>query len=621
MAFSREALNTAVSEKLADCNGAAVYHQGLFGVTQISGVAGIAGAILIAPLAIEVAAITGVAGLAFYGISQLLQTKRTGHFLPLPCVPVSAGQLGYVPSKMIAQLMNGTPPEPPEDVRLLPSDWLPQRERRINYLLTHCPDILITAAENAQEGISFAAIVDSAVRASEMAISDEQIQNPVLANKLRGDVRALLTGDTSRIEAQQTQAIAAEWKRAQLDHSNGQIDDDELRTIEADVRAIAPQLMGDDTAVNAVSTAVQTQPVAVQLSNKTAYESITASPYRSRFFLGGQRTGKSYLAVSSAAAAAKAKGAKVYYLNLSAWGTEDDGYSAIADRSITANIQALTPEQAEETINGARKLLQAFFIDDSPAILLLEEWCELGSRNHQHKARLESLLEYSASIVEQLANTGQKRRKAIYATGPMFVAGSLQQATKAAKTMALVLVAIAPGKVVDWQGQPLSFDPAVFSMAANNWHGVTEPTGSLAADRIALVDGEWMPVGNIPTMSASTPKQSKPPVIDVDSVDVSPAAAVAAAPMPSAQPSRWDKFRFQSEDFPHMIALANWLERREGKSFDMRSLKKDKTVMGAFKDANTDIQAGLNTFTRYKFIAAVGDGEYQIVTPSQPAMP
>ena len=64
MSFSRESLNKAVSEKLADCNGAAVYHQGLFGVTQIAGVAGAAGAILIAPLAIEVAAITGVAGLA-----------------------------------------------------------------------------------------------------------------------------------------------------------------------------------------------------------------------------------------------------------------------------------------------------------------------------------------------------------------------------------------------------------------------------------------------------------------------------------------------------------------------------------------------------------------------------
>ena len=44
--------------------------------------------------------------------------------------------------------------------------------------------------------------------------------------------------------------------------------------------------------------------------------------------------------------------------------------------------------------------------------------------------------------------------------------------------MALVLVAIAPGKTVHWQEQALTFDPAVFSMALNNWHGVSEPVGS-----------------------------------------------------------------------------------------------------------------------------------------------
>ena len=381
-----------------------------------------------------------------------------------------------------------------------------------------------------------------------------------------------------------------------------------MKAIEADVRAIAPQLIGGNTAQPvAVSPVVETQSVVPQCSNKTAYESITASPYRSRFFLGGQRTGKSYLAVSSAAAAAKAKGAKVYYLNLSAWGTEDDGYSAIADRSITANIQALTPDQAESTINDARKLLQAFFIDDSPAILLLEEWCELGSRNHQHKARLESLLEYSASIVEQLANTGQKRRKAIYATGPMFVAGSLQQATKAAKTMALVLVAIAPGKVVDWQGQPLSFDPAVFSMAANNWHGVTEPIGSFGSDRIALVDGEWMPVGNIPPMTDSTPKQSKPPVIEAESIEVEQ----------PVEPSKWQAgiAKLRSHQSPY-LAFAEWVDSRDGKSFTLALAKDNKQLRTSMaEDCPGDsqrqrVENAFDALRQWGLIVSVGDDEY-----------
>ena len=140
MAYSRESLNTAVSLKLADISQATGQHKALFATTQVAGVVGIAGALLIAPIALEVGLIAAAAGGVFYGISQLMQTKRTGHFLPLPGVPISAGQLSYGLSALAAQIMGSAQPSPPDEVRLLPSDWLPERERRINYLLTHCPD-------------------------------------------------------------------------------------------------------------------------------------------------------------------------------------------------------------------------------------------------------------------------------------------------------------------------------------------------------------------------------------------------------------------------------------------------------------------------------------------------
>lgn len=100
-------------------------------------------------------------------------------------------------------------------------------------------------------------------------------------------------------------------------------------------------------------------------------------------------------------------------------------------------------------------------------------------------------------------------------------------------------------------------------------------------------------------------------VIDVEAVEPVLVAPAAAAP---AQLSRWDKFRAQSADHPHLVALANWLERKEGQSFTTRSLKKDKTVSAAFKDADADVLAGLNTFARYGFISKIADGEYQIDT-------
>jgi hypothetical protein len=124
----------------------------------------------------------------------------------------------------------------------------------------------------------------------------------------------------------------------------------------------------------------------------------------------------------------------------------------------------------------------------------------------------------AASAVEQLANTGMKRTAAIYATAPMFVAGSLTQAAKAAKSMELVLVAIAPGRTVYWKKQALTFNPAVFAQAQANWQGVVvEPAGSFDSDRIALCDGVWMPVGEMPAITAQ-PAKTAPTV---------PAAAVA----------------------------------------------------------------------------------------------
>ena len=243
MAFTRESLNAAISLKLADIDTASGMHRALFTLTQAGGISCAAGALLVAPLAIEVAAIAGFTGATLYGISQLLQSQRLGYFLPLPGVPVSVAQFAYVPGVLVSQLMSSAVPAAPNPVEIMPTDWLPQRERRINYLLTHAADLLIAAAERAQEGISFAAIVDSAVRASEYAITDEQISNPVVALKLAPDVRALIQGDTSQLEAKQRAAIESEWHRAQREHAAGLIASDELKAIAAEVSEIAPDVV------------------------------------------------------------------------------------------------------------------------------------------------------------------------------------------------------------------------------------------------------------------------------------------------------------------------------------------------------------------------------------------
>ena len=273
MAFTRESLNAAVSLKLADIDTASGMHRALFTLTQAGGLSCAVGAILIAPLAIEVSAIAGVAGATLYGISQLLQSQRLGYFLPLPGVPVSLEQFAYLPSVLVSQLMSGDAPLAPEPVEIIPTDWLPQRERRINYLLTYAPDLLITAAEHAQEGISFAAIVDSAVRASEYAISDEQINNPVLALKLAPDVRALIQGDTTKLEEKQRAAIEDEWQRAQREHAAGLIAAEELSAIEAEVSQIAPDVVKASPVLTTSKSALATNPL-IDTPATTAEETV-----------------------------------------------------------------------------------------------------------------------------------------------------------------------------------------------------------------------------------------------------------------------------------------------------------------------------------------------------------
>ena len=61
MAFTRESLNAAVSLKLADIDTASGMHRALFTLTQAGGLSCAVGAVLIAPLAIEVSAIAGAA--------------------------------------------------------------------------------------------------------------------------------------------------------------------------------------------------------------------------------------------------------------------------------------------------------------------------------------------------------------------------------------------------------------------------------------------------------------------------------------------------------------------------------------------------------------------------------
>lgn len=505
-------------------------------------------------------------GLGLYGFVVSREQQTTGRFMPLPWSQSSGAAMA---ARAIQQDIESAAMAA---IALTDYDYLSQDDKA-DYTLfgVMAPVIapMLKGATAVQQERWLTQARRSLIKHHADLISDPELMAPALYGSIEGARGAFAANLPDELQERISPRI--------LQAATQRRDFSEVEAIEADV----------------VSEAIAPPPT------KNAYDSIVASPYRSRFFLGGQRTGKSCLAVHCALAA-KGKGTDIYYLNLSAWGEEDDGYSAIAIKSITANIQGIASQPVEGVIEDARKLLQAFFISNKPAILVLEEWCELGSRNHQHRALLEPLLTYSASIVEQLANTGQKRRKAVYATGPMFVAGSLQQATKAAKSMALVLVAIAPGKTLYWQEQALNFDPAVFSMALSNWHGVSEPVGEFSSDRIALVDGQWLSVGDLPALPVA------PRVVVSAPVDTP--AEFAAYDLQPPQLKSWAEYRAAAGS--DLAAVMDWVEKQDG-AFTTRKATQNKTLRQSIDGTvPVVIDWALKSLEKVGLIESVAEGEY-----------
>ena len=502
-------------------------------------------------------------GLSLYGFAAMREKTTTGRFMPIPFSQSSGASMAAGAIQENIEAAN---------IPITDFDYLSQDDRADYTLFGIMAPVIIpllSDADDVQAERWLTQARRSLLKHHVDLINDPELLAPALYGSIAGARGAFAASLPDDLQERLSPAVlSAATERRSFDNED---------PIDVEVeRAITP-----------------TPPLP-----ETAYSAITRSPFRSRFFLGGQRTGKSRLAVGSAAAA-KADGAEIYYINLASWGSEDDGYAATADVALTANIQALSPEHAAAQIESAIAVLQRFYLSDKPAILVLEEWAELGSKNHQHAIALEPFLTRSASIVEQLANTGQKRRKAIYATGPMFVAGSLQQATKAAKSMELVLVAIAPGKAALWQGQSLTFSAPVYAMALNNWYGVIEPTGDFDDERIALVDGQWRAIGQLPPL----PKQSSFAAID---------RTPATAP-PLSQSAQWDALTAELRaDGDSSAAVVDWLSSTSKESFSPRDARANKQLRHLTTD---EIRAVFDRLCEEEWLRCIEAERYQLAQP------
>ena len=585
MAFTRESLNAAVSLKLADIDTASGMHRALFTLTQAGGICCAVGAVLVAPLAVEVAVIAGCAGATLYGISQLLQSQRLGYFLPLPGVPVSVSQFAYVPGVLVSQLMGSESPTAPEPVEIIPTDWLPQRERRINYLLTYAPDLLIAAAETAQAGISFAAIVDSAVRASEYAITDEQINNPVVALKLSPDVRALIQGDTSKLEAQQRAAIEGEWQRAQREHAAGIIAADELKAIEAEVVAIAPDVV---TNTPIITTAPAADPLIDTASQEVDpkgdriredWQAVFAlvkdqDMYPAIAIIGAQGLGKTTLIEYLLSLLARDKIVLDPHYKAGAWpgclviGAGMD-YAAVGEA--LANISADVKERYQQraTYAGYRPV---------PVALVLEEqtnWVD----------KVDGAGKFLKETLSDIRKVGYQTFSAAH--GDTNTArGGAKGTAKMRQQGELKIEILEKGLAqVSLRGRETFLlrypDPSAFTVQSG-------------CPRMA--EGGNLSVGE-PSASHDYPEPTAAPSVP------------AKEPPAPAAPSQWDLCK-QHSSIPGLVAVMEWIEVTSKMQFTPREARANKKLRPLFATAD-DIKTMFETLVEYDLLARVDDDTYE----------
>ena len=238
-------------------------------------------------------------------------------------------------------------------------------------------------------------------------------------------------------------------------------------------------------------------------------DAVMKSPGISRLMIGGQRTGKSYLA-AVASRELVAQGWKIYHVNLASYGTEDSYYWEHCTRSVVGDLPSITEESEAITLLGqAIECLNDFWAQEK-AIMVCDEITYMGSKFGQWDEAVNEYLCLVAGRISALTSSGMKREKAIWALCPELVSGSLVGPAKAIKLLDLMLFAIAPGRSVTWNKQEITFNESLYGQVAHNFENVSRPTeeqvrlcNDHGIDRICYLNGEWLPVGDLPKLEPS----------------------------------------------------------------------------------------------------------------------
>lgn len=260
----------------------------------------------------------------------------------------------------------------------------------------------------------------------------------------------------------------------------------------------------------------------IEIQDGTALSRLLDNPFTSTVFFGSQRTGKSML-VAVLGRILTGKGVRVYHINLLSYTSETTDEDAVYTEHVFKTVKADIsqdrrlddPTIPNHDVNRAMKLVDEWWADPKPGVIVIDEWAYLSS---EHAGKANEVVRAISAKLSAVASSGIKRNKAAYAILPIMVAGDMTKAGKSIKGLRPCYVTIAPGRWVDWQGSKITFDDQLFSQVKRNFEGISDrpdPYYLPDTDRIACINGEWLEIGATPGMLKIPFQQENPIIPDI----------------------------------------------------------------------------------------------------------
>ena len=262
-------------------------------------------------------------------------------------------------------------------------------------------------------------------------------------------------------------------------------------------------------------------------------EVLGRDPYQSMGLIGGQRTGKTWLAALHTQNVKRKRRTKIIYINLmDAIGDAADDWSH-ADICITCHLRKLAPHEAKKMIEHVISVVNGFF-NELNQILVFDEWVGFTSTANQWPkkasqeaaaAAIESkeakvyiepeglgtsaieLMNLVMAVVGELNQSGKKQLKSVWLLSPMVKAGAMESQGLIIKQVQPLAVAISKDESVSWthpvtgEIQEIGFDDAGYRASIPNM-GLPpiESIPKIDCVRMLYAKGTWYSLDNLPKL-------------------------------------------------------------------------------------------------------------------------